>query len=327
LPSTVVGASLPNIIKALTNMTEDCKRHFRLKVRDILDRLVRKYGCDSITPHIPTTDTVMYKRLRNLRKLHARKKKQKDSAADQESESEEEFSVNAKPKSIEDILADSDSEHDAMETEQPRTNKKQKSTWIKEDANSIVDFIDPKVSNKIMETKPNQSNTPMLEKKNKDRGFKVASDGRLIIEDDSSSDSDIPKKIKTHLKLEDSDSDSDGDAETAAVTVKRKRPAAGSTKSGVSSGSRPPMKYQAGGSGIHRPVSTSSMYSGNGSEYKAKKASGDMKKQGKVDPYAYVPLKRSFLNKRKKAKMIGQFKNIGKAAKTGAQKSGKARKK
>lgn len=86
-------------MKALTEMTEDCKRHFRLKVRDILDRLVRKYGSDSLTPHIPASDTVMYKRLRNLRKLNARKKKRKEAGENEESGSEEEeFAVSAKPK-------------------------------------------------------------------------------------------------------------------------------------------------------------------------------------------------------------------------------------
>lgn len=35
-----------------------------------------------------------------------------------------------------------------------------------------------------------------------------------------------------------------------------------------------------------------------GSEYKSKKAKGDIKKKGKLDPYAYLPLRRSNLNKR-----------------------------
>ena len=95
-----------------------------------------------------------------------------------------------------------------------------------------------------------------------------------------------------------------------------------------------------------------------GSEYKMKKAKGDMKKKGKPDPYAYVPLARSTLNKRyfsqvsrcilsskiflfnmidfiqnildyqlnvlfffffrKRTKNDGQFKNIMKGAKKGA---------
>lgn len=84
-------------MKGLTGMTEDCKRHFRLKIRDILDRLVRKYGCESLTPFVPNDDTVMYKRLRNLRKLNARKKRRKESEQDEYSD-EEEFTVKAKPK-------------------------------------------------------------------------------------------------------------------------------------------------------------------------------------------------------------------------------------
>jgi len=35
-----------------------------------------------------------------------------------------------------------------------------------------------------------------------------------------------------------------------------------------------------------------------GSEYRAVKAGGDIKKKNKPDPYAYLPLTRSALNKR-----------------------------
>lgn len=140
-------------MKTLTGMTDDCKRHFRLKVRDILDRLVRKYGADSLTPHIPASDAVMYKRLRNLRKLNARKKKLKELKKEQEEEeaSEEDFVVHAKPRSVEEILADSDSEFEDAETDQPRTGKSKKkaSTWIEEDPDSIVDFTDPSAVSKI----------------------------------------------------------------------------------------------------------------------------------------------------------------------------------
>ena len=43
-----------------------------------------------------------------------------------------------------------------------------------------------------------------------------------------------------------------------------------------------------------------------------------MKKKGAPDPFAYVPLQKSTLNKRKRAKNAGQFKGLVKAAKTGA---------
>jgi ribosomal RNA-processing protein 12 len=92
--------------------------------------------------------------------------------------------------------------------------------------------------------------------------------------------------------------------------------------------------YQAGGSGIHRPVAASvksgysnvssyskkSQASRPGSEFKAKKAGGDMKKKGKMEPYAYVQLSRNSLNRRKRKNNGNQFKSISNKSK----KKGKA---
>lgn len=85
--------------------------------------------------------------------------------------------------------------------------------------------------------------------------------------------------------------------------------------------------YQAGGSGIHRPLAASvksghsqhlksKNIGGNpGSEYKASKAGGDIKKKGKLEPYAYVALTRNSLNRRKRSKVGNQIKNISKKSK------------
>jgi len=55
-----------------------------------------------------------------------------------------------------------------------------------------------------------------------------------------------------------------------------------------------------------------------GKEYKAIKAKGDVKKAGRLDPYAYVPLNPKFLNKRQKVKAKRQFDNIIHGAKKGS---------
>lgn len=76
-------------------------------------------------------------------------------------------------------------------------------------------------------------------------------------------------------------------------------------------------RYQTGGKGIHRSTSggaasiksgmsrmsmattkSASTAFGGGEAFRAKKAKGDMKKKGKMDPYAYIPLSRTFMNKR-----------------------------
>lgn len=79
-------------------MTEDTKRHFRLKCRDILDRLVRKFGYEVIVKLIPESDEVMHKRLKNIRKIQTRKKKLKEMEKGDADEEEEEFRVKATPK-------------------------------------------------------------------------------------------------------------------------------------------------------------------------------------------------------------------------------------
>lgn len=80
-------------------MTDDCKRHSRQKVRDIIIKLVRKFGADVITCMVPTTDQTMLKRLKNIRKIEARKHKLKDNdKKEKDDESDEEFNVKKKPK-------------------------------------------------------------------------------------------------------------------------------------------------------------------------------------------------------------------------------------
>ncbi|ERL87854.1 hypothetical protein D910_05242 [Dendroctonus ponderosae] len=261
LPSLMVQASLDTVMRALTGMTEDCQRHFRLKVRDLLDRLVRKYGADSLTPFVAPTDETMLKRIRNLRKLNDRKNRKRKQAKEASREEEEaasleDFLVKAKPKSIEEILADSDSELEGEEgAHSAQKSKKPAGAWIEEDAETIIDFTDAAVARKALQV------------------------------------------------------------------AGRKRKRAMSVKSGFS--------YQTGGVGIHRPLhAAASVKSGvsTGGEYKSRKAAGDVKRKGQFDPYAYLPLQRSALNRRKRAKGIGQLASVVKGAKSGALKGAKAKK-
>lgn len=154
--------------------------------------------------------------------------------------------------------------------------------------------------------------------KDKNRGFRMADDGRFIIEEpkrgskiasDSDSDDDGDNDAKPKGTIDDSDSDDD-DTPKLAATQSRKRRATdalsmASGKTGASSN-----RYVSGGKGIHRPLGAASVRSGAststraastvfGKEYQAKKGKGDVKKKGqKLDPYAYIPLNRTSLNKR-----------------------------
>uniref|UniRef100_T1E7Y2 Hipothetical protein n=1 Tax=Anopheles aquasalis TaxID=42839 RepID=T1E7Y2_ANOAQ len=238
-------------------------------------------------------------------------------------------------------------------------------TFIKETPDSIVDLADLDAIGKITTNEPVRedgteggSRASTQRKKDPNRGFKTAADGRLIIEDiedysDSDEDPDdalgyADKAKKRVYDQEDSDDDSETERQHAAhddddadgpSSRKRKAIDALSARSGMTGASS--NRYVAGGKGIHRPTAASvrSGYSGRsvkstktaksnastGKEYRSKKASGDMLKKGKHEPYAYVPLSRNSLNRRKRAKNAGQFKSIARGARKGAAAGSKKR--
>lgn len=175
----------------------------------------------------------------------------------------------------------------------------------------------------LLASKP-KAETAQFERKTKEkepnRGFKTAIDGRLIIaepkrgggDDSSDSDSDEPSAVGGQKRAHSDSSDDDNEDAAANEAVSRKRKAIDSHS--MASG-RSSSKYQTGGKGIHRPTGgASSVRSGasrmsmattksastafGGEAFRGKKGKGDIKKKGKLDPYAYIPLSRTSMNKR-----------------------------
>ena len=99
------------IVSSLCKMTEDCKRHFRLKTRYLFDRLVRRFGYDVIKNIIPKDDEMTLKRLKNIKKIQARKKQTDVNDQDSDNDDDDidsEFRIKSKPKTIDEILAMAD---------------------------------------------------------------------------------------------------------------------------------------------------------------------------------------------------------------------------
>lgn len=208
----------------------------------------------------------------------------------------------------------------------------------------------------ILATKPVKQLSGVVgeKKKTKDgnRGFKTDISGKLIIEEpkrggsklqDSDSDEEIDEdeNEKNDAPADESDSEDEATENARAKMRKRKASSALSQASGKTGKTGASSKYVAGGKGIHRPLNgAASVRSGyshktagskapstaTGTDYRSKKAKGDIKKKGAVDPYAYIPLSRNTLNKRKRAKNSGQFKNIVQGARKGAAAGAKRRK-
>lgn len=154
MPSEVMAPTLPRIVDALSRMTEDCKRHSRQKVRDILTKLIRKYGFGPVSSAVPVSDVILHKRLKNINKIEGakRRKRELERARKSMRDSDEEFDARRRPKSMEEILADSDEEFDATENEEARRNKRRtsgKNAWIQESQDNIVDLADPAAARNI----------------------------------------------------------------------------------------------------------------------------------------------------------------------------------
>ncbi|XP_028823392.1 RRP12-like protein [Denticeps clupeoides] len=300
----VLAGHVTSMMEAIGNIKDDMRRHFRMKLKSVFTKFIRKFGFELVKNMLPPEH---HKVLANIRKVEARTKRRKQlQQAEEEGSESEDDAPKAKGDSIEEILAEMDSDESDQEEAKAKSGQKKAprqkgKAWLKEGlSDDPLNFLDPKAAQRVLATNPD-----LKKSKKMDHGFKVTSDGRLIIQEEgekknSSKDAESEMKdileeagVKTKKtqkrKVQEADSDDDMEVEA-------------------------PMKYKAGGGGIHRPLGGKAEF---GTEYKSKKAKGDVKKKGKCDPYAYIPLNKTNLNRRKKAKLQGQFKGIVRGAKRG----------
>ncbi|XP_075933158.1 RRP12-like protein [Anarhichas minor] len=299
------------MMEGVGNIKDDVRRHFRTKLKNIFTKFIRKFGFELVKSMLPAEH---HKVLANIRKADARTKRKKQAAEQQDDSDSEEEGPKTKSQSIEDILADSDS--DMSEDEGKARNARKKAgkphkarAWLKEgEEDDPLNFLDPKVSQRVLATNPATKKSATVA-----HGFKVTSDGRLIIREDDEEDvKDDEGEMKDILE------------EAGVKSKKSQKRRFNDDNLDEDMDIQRQLKYKAGGSGIHRPLGGRE---DTGTDYKSKKGKGDVKKKGKPDPYAYIPLKKSQLNRRKRAKLQGQFQGMVRGAQKGALSGKKMQKK
>lgn len=210
---------------------------------------------------------------------------------------------------MEEILADSEDEEEELEEgkrgKEGRKQARQKGqAWLKEgEEDEPLNFLDPNVSQRVLATKPG-----LKRARGVSHDFQVSEDGRLIIHDEEEEMDDEAKGTDEEM------ADVLQDVGLRSKKSQKRRFREEADDEEPEAGSYP--QYKAGGSGIHRQLNKEPAF---GAEYRSKKGKGDVKKKGQLDPYAYIPLNRSKLNRRKRAKMQGQFKGLMKGAQRGAK--------
>ncbi|CAG6017279.1 unnamed protein product [Menidia menidia] len=307
------------MMEGIGNITDDVRRHFRTKLKNIFTKFIRKFGFELVKSMLPAEH---HKVLANIRKAEARSKRRRQAAEEKDDSGSEEEAPKAKSQNIEDILAESDSDLSEDEGKPPKKAGKQQKgrAWLKEGADDDpLNFLDPKVSQRVLATNPE------LKKSNKaEHGFKVTSDGRLIIRDEEEEDgkdkdgeemndileeAGVKSKKSQKRKFRDNNFDDDMDIEPQLKYKGIHRPLGGRQDIGADYKSKVSRheKLSLQGSGIRKGFSGT-----------AAKGKGDVKKKGQPDPYAYIPLKKAQLNRRKRAKLHGQFKGMVRGAQKGA---------
>ncbi|KAI9598705.1 NUC173 domain-containing protein [Syncephalis fuscata] len=330
---------LEHLMNALLRWSNDHKGHFKVKVRHIIERLVRKFGYDAVEALMPEKDR---KLIVNIKKRRQRAKRRREAEAEGNDDDNEEASTNqtagnqqrSKVDAYEDALygsesdlADTDDEVDQDRQARRTANKVNPSrngkSWIKEDEDTPLDFLGDQVVSQVTGSAPSKRNNRLGQEKSAKLAHKFATsaDGRIMIEDGTDREDTIVQPgagIRNNDDDDDDDNDDKNRGENYYMESKQSRETytrvgqrikfsnrgiraeafgndsdgegEGTSASKTSLGKKGPRRAMNGQGAAPKPLI--------GQAYRSKKASGDVKKSGRPDPYAYIPLNPLALKKR-----------------------------
>ncbi|KAG9256317.1 NUC173 domain-containing protein [Emericellopsis atlantica] len=198
LPVEIVMPRLSTLVPNLIVWSHEHKGHFKSKVKNILERMIRRFGFDNVNNHCPEADK---KLLTNIRKTKERAKRKKDAAKqsrdgeeEDQDDSENEGNGGQFDDAYEQALYSSDSDsgsddedEDDNEAAAPRARKSQKGgkTYIVEDEDEPLDLLDKTALANISSVKPSKMRRPTKSK------VKVDLDGKLILGGDGDDAMDV----------------------------------------------------------------------------------------------------------------------------------------
>lgn len=87
LPNSVITPSLPALVPALINWSHEHSNHFKVNIRHLFERMIRKYGYNEVERYVPEDDK---KLVSSIRKRQARTKKKKLAQMEVEEEEDDE---------------------------------------------------------------------------------------------------------------------------------------------------------------------------------------------------------------------------------------------
>ncbi|KAJ7578515.1 armadillo-type protein [Mycena floridula] len=311
LPTDLIRPHLKVLVPALLGWSHDHKNHFKVKVRHIFERMLRRFGWNEVYGCAGDDDAA--KVLTNIKKRKERAKRKKAEKADEDDDDDVPAAKPVTGDAFEDVLygseselGDSDDEDGRESNKVPQQSKKKAAgnvTRLRMDGDNPIDLLQGAAS------RLTNSNSNSRRKPGQDAArFKTDDEtGKMIIDEDSDSEM-VPDAAPT---------DVEGTAYREAITsvdgftrgpngrvkfnkdTKKRRRDEANDDGDVEMGD--PEAADSGKNNANKRRKNPKL----GHEFKAKKAGGDLKKGG-VDPYAYLSLSQAAKKKGgKKGASIG----------------------
>lgn len=146
LPEDIVKANLNELLAKLMRWSHEHKGHFKSKVKHILERLIRKFGIETVEQAIPEDDR---KLVANIKKSRNRAKRRED-----EEEGAEGAGKSAFTSAYEEALYDSDDSDDEEQQPSETTKGKKASQFILETGDEPLNLLDRQALAHISSSKP-----------------------------------------------------------------------------------------------------------------------------------------------------------------------------
>ncbi|KAJ1968923.1 pre-rRNA processing protein [Dispira parvispora] len=336
LPAEQLVGHLPAIMQTITFWSSRHQIYLKARAKHLVERLIRKFGVDQVEAACPQDHLKLIANIMK-RKKQAKLRTRGYIPAEKTimSTSAVKATANAYANAYEQAVYGSDSEYDTDASESSPSSGKPSAParsaksadkannrmWIREDGEGPVDLLDDSVHTKVTGTDPTQRRQPMNPSAR--AKFQMNEDGRFVVQDAESDSSDdetnganqggVNQEAENYYLEATTSKDGFTRTKNNRIKFNKRKANDKSEQDGVGNAmddDEPnPKATDQGSKNKKRQKKGADSKSGPtvGKDYRSQKGNGDVKKAGKLDPFAYVPLdprrkgKPSIMGKRGKA--------------------------
>ncbi|EMR08896.1 hypothetical protein PNEG_02679 [Pneumocystis murina B123] len=216
LPAIIIEERLSMLVSNLMVWVHEHKVHFKVKVKNIIERMIRRYGYETIEKEVPNEDKKLIINIKKTKERHKRKKIAAENISRNPMLNNKHNNFNHKYETYKNEDTDSDISFLINNSDSKNKEISKKETLIKKVDDELIDLLDKNsLINIINMNSKDQKKTE--KKKPISMQFKVDNNGKIIIEDLDKNLQKQSNKIQSKRKKE-----SDDDSTDTGNIVKKK---------------------------------------------------------------------------------------------------------